>query len=135
MTTITGDAQIDARLRHLSEKGAARAGRAAVNKGLKTIEKEIRSAAPEGETGGLKKAIGSRNKKRSRLNVAEAKTGIGVGKKKGESAPHSHLVALGTKSRKRKKIGGEFAEINPATDEQISTGTMPANPFVQQAFQ
>ena len=133
--TITGDEQIDRRLIHLSQKGATRAARKAVNKGMKVIEKGIRAAAPVGKTQGLKKAVGSRNKRRRGAGISEAKIGIGVGKKRGVAAPHAHLVALGTANRFRKKVGGEFARFEEKPGSSKATGTTPANDFVKRGFQ
>ena len=65
--TITGDEEIDRRLIHLSQKGATRAARKSVNKGMKVIEKGIRAAAPVGKTQGLRKAVGTAKRFRKKI--------------------------------------------------------------------
>ena len=115
--------------------------RSTLGAGLTVINKAQRQAAPVGPTGNLKANIGKRNERNKRSGVFEAKTGIGVGKKSTKlrkgivNAPHGHLVALGTKPRTRKTIGGKFSYLKNPTQQQLSTGTMPSNPFIKQAYE
>lgn len=135
---LTGDKQLEATLKRLADKEADKISRSALGAGLAKVQSAIRKAAPEGETGQLKAAIGKRLEKGKRGGRITAKTGINVGKnivKKGKFAPHAHLVALGTKARTRQAIGGKFGFISKPTEQQLSTGTMPSNPFVKQAAQ
>jgi hypothetical protein len=91
----------------------------------------------------LRASIGSRTVRiRASGGVITAKAGINVGKRPlGRSknlAPHSHLVALGTKLRTRQRIGGKFRFLEPTPfhphePRSRSTGIMPANPFIRSA--
>lgn len=96
--------------------------------------KEIKKAAPHGTTGQEEKSIGKRTEKNTKGGIITEKVGIGVGKPRSGYQPHVHLVALGTKPRFRRSIGGRFSYIKNPTTRQLSTGTMPANPFVREAF-
>jgi HK97 gp10 family phage protein len=137
---LTGDKELEATLKQLSDRHADRIAKSALGAGLGKIQAAIRKVAPVGPTGNLKAGIGRRLEKGNRGGKFTAKTGINVGKRKAGKttkgpAPHAHLVALGTKPRTRKVIGGKFGFITKPTDEQLSTGTMPSNPFVKQAYQ
>jgi len=153
---ITGDKELEATLKGMADKAADRVARAALGGALSTVTKEIRSKAPVGKTKNLKTSIGSRFEKGSKRNAPVAKAGINVGKRtsarakklieklgQGMVAPHSHLVGLGTKQRIRKRIGGRFASQandnlsqNLTIDQaKLTTGTMPSNPFVKQAYE
>lgn len=145
---ITGDAELEKKLKGLSDKAADKIARSALSGAMWYTAKVMRRAAPVGATGDLQKSIGSRFEKGNKKNKPVAKVGINVGKqtKKRQQktqaeigriirAPHGHLVALGTKRRTRKTIGGRFAFLNPAKPEQLTTGVMPAEPFVKQAYE
>ena len=142
---LTGDKELEATLKNLADKEAYKIARSALGAGLSKMAAAIRRAAPVGPTGNLKANIGKRLEKGKRGGKIMAKAGVNVGKTKktekaaGKSgrdrAPHAHLVALGTQRRARQAIGGRFAGIRNPTDQQLSTGTMPANPFVKQAVQ
>lgn len=132
---ITGDDVIDANLAKLSTSIANKLAKYALRAALTVISRAERAAAPVGATGAVKKSIGTQLKK-SREGFT-AKAGINVGKRtkqRGKYAPHAHLVALGTKARYRKTIGGRFAFIRNPKREQLSTGVMPSNPFIRQAY-
>jgi hypothetical protein len=140
---ITGDKELEASLRHMADKSADNVAKAALGGSLSVLTRNIKKAAPVGATGNLKASIGSRFEKGSRQNKGKVRAiaGINVGKrtKKEKAAgsmirgPHAHLVALGTKARKRKTLGGKFAGIKNPTTDQLSTGVMPSNPFVKNA--
>lgn len=138
---LTGDKALEKTLKKLADKSADRVARSVLGAGLTVINKAQRAAAPVGPTGNLKANIGKRNERNKRKGVFEAKTGVGVGKQKRlrakgiASAPHGHLVALGTKPRYRKTIGGKFGFIKNPTREQLSTGTMPKNDFIKRSYQ
>lgn len=137
-TILTGDKEIEATLTKLADKAADRVARNALGAGLTVVAKAMKQAAPVGKTGSVKASIGKRNEKKKRSGVMEAKAGVNVGKKtkiKGKFAPHAHLVALGTKPRQRKRIGGRFSYLTNPTPQQLSTGTMPANSFVRMAYE
>lgn len=106
----------------LKESGCKRAARSGISAGMTVLVRAIRSAAPVGETGAVKRSIGRRIVKERGSDKITGKVGINVGKKtvaRGKHAPHGHLVALGTGERRRTSGG--------------STGRMPANRFVSQA--
>lgn len=142
---LTGDKELERTLKTLADKAADRVAKGTLGAGLTVIAREMKRDAPVGKTGHLKSEIGKRNERNKRKGLYEAKAGIGVGKRKkpksqkGQTqriagAPHGHLVGLGTKPRTRKKLGGRFAYIKNPTSQQLSTGTMPANPFVKRAY-
>lgn len=134
---ITGDKALERRLVFLGDKAADRVARSAQGAKLTVINKAQKAAAPVGPTGNMKANVGKRNEKQKRTGIFEAKTGINVGKQSSKKrrgvkrAPHGHLVALGTKPRFRKALGGRFEYIRKPSREQLSTGTMPANPFIR----
>lgn len=135
---ITGDKELEATLKHLADKSADAVARSAVGGALAVLKRNIKKAAPVGPTGNLKASVGSRFDKAARKNrnTVTAKAGLNVGKKtkrKKVNGPHAHLVALGTKPRFRKTLGGKFAGIKNPTNDQLSTGTMPSNAFVRDA--
>jgi len=140
---ITGDVALEKTLRHLADKSADKVAKAALGGSLTVLKRNIKKAAPVGATGNLKASIGSRFEKGSRQNKGKVRAiaGINVGKRtKAEKAagsrvrgPHAHLVALGTKARFRKTLGGKFSAIKNPTTDQLSTGVMPSNPFVKNA--
>lgn len=149
----TGVEDLDANLKQLAGPVAQRISRAAIKAGAMEVAKYQRMAAPVGPTGNLRKSIGYRADRASN-GLVRAKAGINVGKQpvRGgtykaisthtrqywQGAPHSHLVALGTKSRTRQRIGGKFRYLEPNAyhtqpPRSRSTGKMPANPFIRQA--
>ena len=130
---ITGEADLEATLKKLSDRTADKVARSALRAGLTVIARAMRKAAPRGPTGNLRKAIGSRLVRSRKTGVVTAKAGINVGKNRKGRAPHGHLVALGTKPRTRKRIGGKFAFITSPAPEQLRTGTMPANDFARRS--
>lgn len=143
---VTGDKEIERKLKQLSEKGADRVARNILNAQLRSLVKAMKAAAPVGPTGNLKQGLGSRLEKERRTHLQQAKAGIEVGKRsrkkaikrlravgRTQYAPHGHLVGLGTEQRARKRIGGRFRVIQNPTPEQLSTGTMPANDFIRRA--
>ena len=138
---LTGDKELEATLKKLADKSADRVARSVLGAGLTVIAKAMRNAAPVGKTGSVKASIGKRNQRNKRKGLFEAKAGVNVGKKKKQlstaiaTAPHGHLVALGTKPRFRKSIGGRFGYIKNPSQQQLSTGTMPSNPFIKQAYE
>ncbi len=136
---LTGDDLIEKALGRLaSDKVADRFAKSCLNAGLTVVAKSIKKAAPQGASGQLKASIGKRLERNKKNGIVTAKTGVNVGKqKKGKErnvAPHSHLVALGTRARTRKSIGGRFSYLKNPTEQQLSSGTMPANHFVKTAY-
>lgn len=122
---ITGDAELERTLAALGDdKAADRVAKSAIGAGLTVLRKAIRAAAPVGPTGNLKASIGRRLERATSRRRSVGKAGINVGKQSSRSkekvnAPHSHLVALGTKQRFHKS--GK------------SVGRMTPNPFVRLA--
>lgn len=137
---ITGDKRLDRKLAALSSKDSRIARRSAVMAALTVIAKGIRTEVPVGETKALKKSIGSRMRKEkrgARKGQTEAKVGVNVGKKKDNRAPHSHLVALGTKdrwtgTRSWKNKGGTVTK--STGNPRRYRGKMPTNDFVERGF-
>lgn len=132
---LEGDEKLARRLLALERKDAGRIARKALGKGLTQIAKGIRQQAPTAvkpeARRRLKKSVGTRNKRNRIKGVREAKAGLNVGKKRGSAArmPHAHLIALGTRPRHRKRIGGAARPRSRASRhfaENTSTGTMPA---------
>jgi HK97 gp10 family phage protein len=149
---LTGDDAIEAMLKDLAEKEADRIAKSVLGAGLTVISKQMRKDAPKGPTGNLKKSIGKRLERGKRGGNFTAKAGINVGKRKRSradakgpetvsgvnvrpTAPHAHLVGLGTGPRRRRAIGGSYGgRIKDPTPQQLSTGSMPANPFIREAY-
>lgn len=138
----TGNRQVERMLRGMQNKDADRISKTCLRAGMGEYRKEIRKAAPVGATKELRASIGARLERNKKTNVVSAKVGINVGKRtkrviakrgKVHRAPHGHLVALGTKPRRRKRIGGKFASITNPTDQQLRTGQMTPNKFVSEA--
>ena len=140
---VTGIPELERTLKTLADKAADRVARSAIGGGLTVAAKRIRQAAPKGKTGALKKSIRSRFERQKGSRPTTAKVGINVGKQKKTAAamakqiraPHARLVALGTKRRKRDELGGKFGYIKNPTPAQLSTSTMPSNPFLRKAFE
>lgn len=134
---LTGDKELDAALNELAVRTANKIAKAALRGALTVLTNNIKRAAPLGKTGALRASIGKRFETAKRAGTVTAKAGVNVGKRKKTQdkthAPHSHLVALGTALRKRKRIGGKFGWIKKPNDRQLQTGEMPANEFVRLA--
>jgi len=129
---LTGDKQLDATLRDMATAGANRVAKSTIRAGLNVMQSEIKKAAK----GRIKDEIGKKFKNIGRTSRLEAKTGVGVGKRKQtdpKKEPIGHFYAVGTKHRTRKRIGGRFGYLKNPTKRQLSTGQMPARPFVKQA--
>jgi hypothetical protein len=139
---LTGVADIEKLLSGLSDKAGDKIARSALGAGLGLVAKKIKKAAPVGKTKALRNSIGKRFEKQKRPQWFQAKAGVNVGKQKKTAegfkghlkAPHAHLVALGTRYRERDKIGGRFSYIKNPTKTQLTTGEMPSNPFLKQAY-
>lgn len=138
--SITGDKKLDRALAELGKRDASVARRAGVRGAMTIIARGIRSEVPVGKTKALKKSIGSRMAKAKRgpnKGTTEAKVGVNVGKKSGKRAPHSHLVALGTKerwtgTRTWKNKGGTVTK--STGNPRAYRGEMPSNDFVGRGF-
>lgn len=73
----------------------------------------------------LKKSVGYRYKKSQKL-ITSSKVGFRVGgMEKAFAAPHAHLYVLGTRPRKRRRIGGKFKRFDRTGAR--STGSAPAH--------
>lgn len=122
----------------LGGKVASAVGAASMRAGLKVVAAGIATAARiHKKTGLLEESIGSRFKRKSGGVLVAAKAGVSVGKKRGSNgrrARHSHLIALGTEPRFRKRIGGRFAYIKNPTQRQLRTESTPADDFVKRGF-
>lgn len=120
---ITGDRELDRQLEGLRKRDIRSAVTKGINAGMTPIVKEVRLRAPVGKTRMLKRSIGKRIMKGQPTDTMQGKIGVNVGKRTKRSrkaAPHSHLVALGTRPRYTK--AGAYR------------GIMPQNEFVNQGF-
>lgn len=138
---LTGDKQIERLLRGLQDKAADRVAKSVINAELTALVKAQRRLAPVGKTGRLKKSLGKSLKRKAKTDY-RAKAGLNVGTKTEKSlqtkkgrgqANHGHLVALGTRQRFRKTIGGKFAYVVRPSSTQLSAGVMPRNDFIRRA--
>lgn len=113
LLSLTGDRELDGKLRALARNMQSRIARRAVNKGVTVILNAQRRAAPNKA---LRKSLGKSNKRSKRLGVVEAKAGINVGKRpsrivdgsivaQGRQFPQAHLLVLGTAERYVKSKG------------------------------
>ena len=136
---LTGVAELDKNLKQLAGPVANRIAKSTLRAGVKAVARAIKQEAPQGKTGLVKKSIGSRFETFGRAGIVTAKAGVGVGKQRAKktsvNAPHAHLVALGTKPRYRKKIGGKYAGIRNPTRKQLRTESTPKNDFVKRGYQ
>ncbi len=117
---VTGDKKLTRYLEQLQYKEGGKITRAANNKGSTELAKAIRKQAPDKTS---KKTVGKKNKKDRGIQTVIV--GINVGKKGTKRKPHA-ILSLGTKQRKRKKIGGIFAN-----GPNRSTGRISRNPWVE----
>jgi hypothetical protein len=136
---ITGDRELEKTLKTLADKAADQIARSAIGAGLTVMKGAIKKAAPVGNTGMLKKSIGSRFERAKKGRPVVAKAGINIGKRKKNRphkvaiGPHAHLIALGTDDRIRNRIGGKFAYLKNPTPRQRFTGRVTPNGFVKAA--
>lgn len=134
--TITGVREVDRRLANIEKRDARRIGRNAARAGASQVSKGIKSAAPIGETKGLKRSIGWRHAKNRRKAIQETKAGINVGKKvtdKNRSKYGGHLV-MPKGDRTRKRIGGKFAYLDGDVDPTTGKIGSPLR-FVAEGWQ
>lgn len=123
---LTGDKELDARLKRLADpKASRRIARKGLAAGLAVFRKEAKRRAPNAR---IKKSIGSTNKKNRSTKLHTAKVGANVGVKKSGYLPQLHLLILGTVQRFRKKVGGIFAG-----SKNTRTGKIEPNDFVKEA--
>ena len=156
MNIVTGDKELDRKLKELAETGAKKAIRAGVGKGIRVIAKAQKQRVPP-QYKHLKKLIGSRfGKTKSSKGQAEAKAGFGVGKKRttkdkatgdriaskltqsrklkqgekrrgvGLSLYNIHWIVLGTNVRRHKKSGHPTGKMPPILEKIIPEATASA---------
>lgn len=105
-TFLTGDKRLDAKLERLDTRTRKKFTRSALGKAGTIIVKAIKRNTPVGLTKRLKRAIGKSLKKVKQTAgkfFQGMRAGVNVGKKLSRSAPHGHIVVLGTKTRTTKK--------------------------------
>lgn len=144
-TYLTGDAQLDKKLERLQEKVRKKVTRSAMGKAGTVLKKAIAKRAPVGKTKALKKSIGASTKIsknfKSGVDFQGLRVGPNVGKTnktdddgnikpRTKSAPHAHLVILGTKSR---RITGKKRGIENTPNVGQPTGKIDGNDFVLKA--
>jgi len=127
--SLTGMPKTDRILKRIAEKDAKKITRNSMRAGLRVAAKAQKAAVPVGKTKELKKSIGSSFKKSRKTGVTQAKSGVGVGKKKPKGW-YGHLVALGTALRRRKRLkkGGKVYRGG------LATGNIKPNDFIQKAW-
>lgn len=146
MAFVTGDKQLDRRLKHLQKKGAKKAVASGMRKGLRVIVKGIKSEIPANMKD-AKKLIGSRfGKTRNSGGELVAKAGAAVGaagkagtgkgakfkkKKSKDRSGHSgvgigarniHWYILGTKDRRTSKSPQRHSSTGRYTKGKSQTG-------------
>lgn len=144
-TYLTGDAALDRKLTQLKEKTRKKITRSAMSKAGTVLKKAIVAKTPVGKTKTLKKSIGASTAKSKNLKTGVDFQGLRVGPNVGKknktdedgniiprtkSAPHAHLVILGTQQR---KITGK--KRGPKSTKRLGqpTGKVDGNPFVRKA--
>lgn len=133
MATITGDKEIDRKLRHLAGSGQRRVARSGIGKAMTVLSRGIRNAIPPNYRT-AKKAIGRRNKKNKVKNKYEAKVGMGVGKQTkskkqrdprkpgvGITKANIHWLILGTTTRRRED-GSSAGRMPPIGKNWVQQG-------------
>ncbi|MEB2775230.1 HK97-gp10 family putative phage morphogenesis protein [Algoriphagus sp. D3-2-R+10] len=127
---LRGEKELIAQLKKLNNKMAVTEIKKALRKAGHKIKTAVKSEAPIGESGELKKSIkvfadGSYGSKNGAL--------IRVGADR-KIAPHAHLVEFGTEERELNKpntirlASGEYFRIT-------HTGKMPANNFFERGYE
>jgi hypothetical protein len=120
--TLTGDKELDRKLKALSTKISQKAMASGVRAGLSELRKHMRRATANPR---VRKTIAARFKRKKKFGITEAKVGAGVGKHKtaeagprsrpgvGISKQNAHWYFMGTKAR--------------STSNGASRGVMPAS--------
>lgn len=125
---VEGSDELQQQLEALENRIVRQATKSGTVQGLTIIKRAIVVRTPRGKTQQLVRAIGKRLIK-TKAGVIEGKAGVNVGKRTGRglnggkasgSAPHGHLVTLGTTER--------------YTQRGAYRGRMPINDFVNQGF-
>lgn len=118
-----------------SPKIRDRIAKAGLGSALNIVRTGIKREAPK-RTGYLRGGIGRKIKKGKAPGSWFARAGVRVGKvgKVKNDVRTGHLVALGTGERTRDKLGGKFSYIKDPSEDQLSTGSMPANYFVKRGY-
>lgn len=125
--TLTGQKELDAKLKQLGTKGGNRVARNSLGAGARVVQKAIKKIAPKS----IKDAIGMRNEKGRKSGKLETKVGVNVGKRSKTKAKRwAPVIVLGTAIRQRKMIGGKFSYITKPTDAQLTTGKIRENHIV-----
>jgi len=112
--------------RLMRRRGRLAEAKAGMNVGKRGVGRMVN----RGSGGGL---VYGRNN--ARIHAGLRKMGSNQGalaRLQARGAPHGHLVALGTRMRTRKRIGGMYARFDQVARSR-STGKMPANPFIRRA--
>lgn len=125
---IEGSDELQQQLEALETRIVRQATKSGTVQGLTIIKRAIVLKTPRGRTQQLVRAIGKRLIK-TKEGIVEGKAGVNVGKRTGRgisggssrrTAPHGHLVTLGTTDR--------------YTQRGAYRGRMPVNDFVNQGF-
>lgn len=130
---LTGDKEIDRKLKFLERRAANRAARAGLAAGGRVLVKAIKQEVPS-HLRTVKKAFGSRVKKDKRAGVTQAKAGAAVGKRpRGKPAKRSSAAGVGIS---RRNIHWWILGTGPRTQKKTgrATGRMPQHPVVKTAL-
>lgn len=132
--TVTGDKEIDRKLKHLASSGQRRVARAGTSKMQTILLRGIRNAVPPNYKS-AKKTLGRRNKKNKKTGEYESKIGFGVGKRTkskvsrdpkkpgvGISKRNIHWLILGTKHSRAVGEGWLEQGIKSVEAEAIRAG-------------
>ena len=115
MIKIEGMAELEAQLKQLEKSLDPDKTEPILYDAAKDLAKVMRSNAPKGPTGNLKKSL--RARKLKRYAGGNAAAGAGVDRKK---APHAGFIEFGTGERQQKTGKG--------------TGSVTAKPFIRPAW-
>jgi hypothetical protein len=125
---VSGSEELQNQLEAIAQRVVPQAAKSGTVKSLGVIQKAIVQRTPRGKSKQLQKSIGKRLTKRD-PEFVEGKAGVNVGKNTGRginggrygtSAPHGHLVTLGTSER--------------YTNRGAYRGQMAPNDFVNRGF-
>lgn len=153
---IEGDQDLMVKFENLTRGGQSRAMRAAMNVGMKLIREAIRTRIPDAKTPGhdnsdFRKAIGNRFVRSRGEGQTAAKVGVNVGPDrkwakirktvaKGQrrkaysnyrqtraSAPHFHLLAMGTAMRRTRLTRANRGRVKPGNFVPDAAATVAAS--------
>ncbi|MGE0105115.1 MAG: hypothetical protein AB7G12_12770 [Thermoanaerobaculia bacterium] len=131
---LTGDKELDGKLRDLDRDMQRKIAGKANNAGLMEILKAQRDAAPNKR---LKRALGKRNKRNRRTGMQEGKVGLNVGKRGPKQFQQGHLLTLGTEDRwtgsKKRNSRRGIVQVLKTAATRAFRGRIKPNDWIRQA--